>query len=268
MVKIMGEADIAARLERDDDKSSVKALNRKRPLAAQVYEVLRKRIIALEFKPGATISKAVLADSMGISQTPVREAILRLEEEGLVDVYPQSRTIVTLLDLRQARELQIMRSAIESQLAKAIATKADEQLIETLADTISTQTAALKSEDFEAFAKADAAFHEAQYRFCDVAGLWDVVTRRRGHMDRFRRLHLPVHDKERQVLSEHRKIFKAIRSKKPDAAEEATRYHLSRTFAVTDQIVTAFPEYFLPDTEAWIETLRSTPRILEGGTIM
>ncbi len=244
------------------------ALDRKRPLAAQVYEVLRKRIITLEFKPGATISKAVLADSMGISQTPVREAILRLEEEGLVDVFPQSRTMVTLLDLRQARELQIMRSAIESQLAKAIAAKADFQLIETLADTISAQSAALKSEDFEAFAKADAAFHEAQYRFCDVAGLWDVVTRRRGHMDRFRRLHLPVHDKERQVLSEHRKIFKAIKSKKPDAAEEVTKYHLSRTFAVSDQIVSAFPEYFLPDTEAWIETLRSTPRILEGGTIM
>ncbi len=264
----MSQPSIATTPEAISKMIATVALDRKRPLAAQVYEVLRKRIITLEFKPGATISKAVLAESMGISQTPVREAILRLEEEGLVDVFPQSRTMVTLLDLRQARELQIMRSAIESQLAKAIASKADEQLIDTLADTISTQAAALKSEDFEAFAKADAAFHEAQYHFCDVAGLWDVVTRRRGHMDRFRRLHLPVHDKERQVLSEHRKIFKAIRSKKPDAAEEATRYHLSRTFAVTDQIVNAFPEYFLPETGAWIETLRSSPRILEGGTIM
>lgn len=264
----MDEASLAEEPQAAEADSSPLVLDRKRPLTAQVYEILRTRIITLDLKPGATVSKSALARSMGISQTPVREAILRLEEEGLVDVFPQSRTAVTLLDLRQAREVQIMRITIEAELARALAGKADKELIATLAARIDEQTDTLEREDFEAFARADAEFHAAQYRFCQVGGLWDLVMRRRGHMDRFRRLYLPVHDKERQVLIEHKAIFKAIKAGKPEDAAETTQHHLSRTFQVCEQIVAAHPDYFPPGTADWLETLRSTPRILEGESIM
>src|SRR6201991_2974975 len=88
-------------------------LDRARQAAPQVFEKLRNAIIALELPPGAPLSRAELASQFGISSTPVRDALMRLEEEGLVDVFPQAATKVSLIDVPLARQAQFLRRALE-----------------------------------------------------------------------------------------------------------------------------------------------------------
>ena len=234
-------------------------LDRKRPMAVQVYEFLRKMIVTLELKPGETISKAAIAAALGVSQTPVREAILRMEEEGLVDVVPQSRTSVSLLDLRQARELQLMRVALEAELAALLAKDVSDAQLAELSGHLEAQGQALDRDDFEGFAQADAAFHEAQYRFCGVDGLWGLVLARRGHMERLRRLYLPISDKERLTLNEHEAMLDAIRAGDGERAGKAVRHHLSRTFQFTAEIMERHPDYFVPGAQKWLEIAQRFP---------
>src|SRR5688500_15793647 len=88
-------------------------IDRRAPAAHQAYEDLRARILSLALEPGTALSRPSLAESYGVSQTPVRDAFLKLQQEGLVDIYPQSRTTVTKIDISQARETQFLRTSIE-----------------------------------------------------------------------------------------------------------------------------------------------------------
>src|SRR5258706_13873276 len=88
-------------------------LDRSRHAAPQVLDYLRERIIALELPPGIVLSRADLAAQFGLSQTPVRDALIRLEEEGLVEVFAQHKTVVSRIDVRSAQQAHFLRRPLE-----------------------------------------------------------------------------------------------------------------------------------------------------------
>ncbi len=88
-------------------------LDRTRQIAPQIVEYLRERILALDLAPGTALSRVELQKQFGLSQTPVRDALMRLEEEGLVTVYPQYATLVSKIDINLARQTHLMRRAVE-----------------------------------------------------------------------------------------------------------------------------------------------------------
>src|ERR1700754_5315866 len=92
---------------------SAERLDRDRQAAPQVFERLRGMIIAWDLPPGSPLSRAALAGQFGVSSTPIRDALMRLEEEGLVDVFPQAATKVSLIDVPLARQAQFLRRALE-----------------------------------------------------------------------------------------------------------------------------------------------------------
>ena len=91
--------------------------------AQKTYETLRSRIVKLELKPGQLISKRDIANEFDISETPVREALVLLEEEGLVDIFPQSRTQVSYVDVQSAREAHFLRRSVEVEISKELTLK-------------------------------------------------------------------------------------------------------------------------------------------------
>ena len=95
-------------------------LDRSRQAAPQVFELLRERIVALELAPGTVLSRAELAEAFGVSQTPIRDALLRLGEEGLVDIFPQHATVVSRIDVPAAVQAHFLRRAIECEIAQAL----------------------------------------------------------------------------------------------------------------------------------------------------
>jgi DNA-binding GntR family transcriptional regulator len=228
---------------RQASTSATARLDRSRHAAPQVLDHLRERIVALDLPPGMVLARADLAASFGVSQTPVRDALMRLEEEGLVDVFPQHKTVVSRIDIAQARQAHFLRRAIELEVARTLAAHDDAALVKRLRATIVRQRAALAAGDYSDFVACDQSFHRQMYEAADVPGLWEEVRRRSGHLDRLRRLHLPAEGKGDAILLDHARIVDAIAKHDPDAAQQRVREHLSGTLLQVDAIRARHPDY-------------------------
>ena len=175
----------------------------------------------------------------------MRDAFLQLQQEGLVEVYPQSRTVVTKIDVDQAREAQFLRVSIEVETIRTLALDPDKQKLATAQQILSQQRLAfLERGDLSSFSLLDGSLHLS---LCTAVGhpeLWELVVRRSGHIDRLRRLNLPDPGKAATILAEHAEILQAVLSSKAADAERAIRKHLSGTLSEADQIRARYPEYF------------------------
>jgi DNA-binding GntR family transcriptional regulator len=218
-------------------------LDRSRHAAPQVLDHLRERIVALDLPPGMVLSRADLAAAYGVSQTPVRDALMRLEEEGLVDVFPQHKTVVSRIDIHAAQQAHFLRRAIELEIARVLAAARDSGLTQRLRGAIARQRTALAAADFGEFAAADQAFHRAMYAAAGVPALWDDVRRRSGHIDRLRRLHLPVEGKGEAIVRDHTRIVDAIAKGDGEGAQRRVREHLSGTLSQVNAIRARHPDY-------------------------
>jgi DNA-binding GntR family transcriptional regulator len=218
-------------------------LDRTRLAAPQVLEKLRDAILSLDLVPGTVLARQELADQFGVSQTPVREALLRLSEEGLVDVFPQHATLVSRIDIAAARQAHFLRRSIELELVHQLALEAPAGLVEQMKATIAQQAALSAAQRYGDFVGADRAFHRLMYEAGGVPDLWELVGRVSGHVDRLRRLHLPTAGKTEAILRDHRAIVRGIEGKNPAAAESALRKHLSGTLSAVDEICRQYPDY-------------------------
>jgi len=228
---------------RETARPPAQRLDRSRHAAPQVLDRLRARIVALDLPPGMLLSRADLAASFGVSQTPVRDAMMRLEEEGLVEVFPQYKTVVSRIDIAQARQAHFLRRAIEVEVGRTLAGNRDPALVKQLRATIARQRAALAAGDYPEFVACDQAFHRQMYEAADVPGLWEEVRRRSGHLDRLRRLHLPAAGKGDAILRDHARIVDAIAKRDAATAERRVREHLSGTLLQIDAIRARHPDY-------------------------
>lgn len=218
-------------------------LDRTRLAAPQVLEKLRDAILSLDLVPGTVLARQALADHFGVSQTPVREALLRLSEEGLVDVFPQHATLVSRIDIAAARQAHFLRRSIELELVHQLALEAPAGLVEQMKATIAQMAALSAAQRYGDFVGADRAFHRLMYEAGGVPDLWELVGRVSGHVDRLRRLHLPTAGKTEAILRDHRAIVRGIEGKDPAAAQAALRKHLSGTLSAVDEICRQYPDY-------------------------
>jgi DNA-binding GntR family transcriptional regulator len=222
---------------------SADRLDRDRQAAPQVFERLRGMIISLELPPGSPLSRAALAGQFGVSSTPIRDALMRLEEEGLVEVFPQYATVVSRVDVRLAQQAHFLRQAVELEIVRGLALEHDEAFVAELNATIARQQQFAKAGDFEGFMAADNEFHAQLYAVTDKQDLWALVRSRSGHIDRLRRMHLPSPGKAQDIVKHHRLIAKAIAAGEPDEAQKHLRTHLSGTLSELAQIRARYPEY-------------------------
>src|SRR3954471_19085506 len=218
-------------------------LDRERQAAPQVFERLRGMIIALDLPPGSPLSRAMLATQFGVSSTPIRDTLMRLAEEGLVDVFPQHATVVSRIDVRHAQQAHFLRQALELEIVRTLALASDKPLVAKLDQSILRQQQLAKAGDFESFMAADNDFHAELYAAADKHDLWTLVRSRSGHIDRLRLLHLPSPGKAQDIVRHHRLIATAIGAGAPDQAQTHLRTHLSGTLSDLAMIRTRHPEY-------------------------
>ncbi|MGL4286208.1 MAG: GntR family transcriptional regulator [Phreatobacter sp.] len=218
--------------------------DRSRHAASRVFDALRDEIIALSLPPGAPLSRLELQERFRVSSTPVRDALLRLQEEGLVEVFPQHATIVSLIDLDGARQAQFLRRSIEIEIAGVLAETPDAALAARLRSITEHQEWVAGRGDLNQFSALDLQFHKVMYEAARVASLWVLVRRQSGQIDRLRRLHLPVEGKAQQVIDDHFAIIRAIEAGKPREAQAVVREHLSKSLAFSAAIRSRYPSYF------------------------
>jgi GntR family transcriptional regulator, rspAB operon transcriptional repressor len=223
--------------------AAAERLDRSRQAAPQVYTRLRGLITALTLPPGAPLSRTALATEFGLSSTPIRDALMRLAEEGLVEVFPQHATLVSRIDVRQAELAHFLREALELEIVRVLALKADAALSVDLDERIARQRRFARDGDLEAFMAADDDFHARLYGAADKQDLWMLVRSRSGHIDRLRRLHLPSPGRAQNIMRHHRLIAQAIGQGKPDEAQAHLRTHLSGTLGELAAIRSRHPDY-------------------------
>jgi GntR family transcriptional regulator, rspAB operon transcriptional repressor len=219
-------------------------LDRYRQVSPQLYESLRAMILSLELAPGTTLVRSEIAARFGVSQTPVRDALQKLQHEGLVEIFPQAATQVSKIDLASATQAHFLRRSIETELVRLLATKPDAQLVARLREWVAREMKLAADRDLEGFSQADQGFHLELYQACGQQALYDVVRSMSGHIDRLRRLHVPTKGKVQRIIADHKAIVEAIAAGTPARAQERLREHLSGTLAQADAIRQAHPDYF------------------------
>lgn len=224
--------------------SRAPVFDRSRQAAPQVFERLREQILSLALAPGTLLSRAELAAQFGLSQTPIRDALIKLGEEGLVDIFPQHATVVSRIDVALAEQAQFLRRAIEAEVVRTLAGRADAALLDQLRAQTDVQAALMGSPAYLEFIAADRAFHRLMYEAAGVPDLFDLVRQRSGHVDRLRMLNLPSVGKQRTIVQDHRRIVEAIASGDTEAAQTSLREHLSGTLAQVAAIRLVHPDYF------------------------
>jgi DNA-binding GntR family transcriptional regulator len=191
------------------------------------------------------VSRAAIAERFGVSQTPVREALIRLQAEGLIDVVPHSATRVSRIDLACAREAAFLRLSVELEIVRRLsAAPPDAGLAAALEAELERMRGMLARGDEAGFSEADESFHAALYAAAGVPGLRDLVRSRSGHLDRLRRLHLPSPGKADSVLRDHQALADAILAGDAGRAERQLRAHLSGTAAEGERLRAEWPGYF------------------------
>jgi DNA-binding GntR family transcriptional regulator len=212
--------------------------------ASRIHAELRAELVALKRRPGDVISEAEIALAYGVSRTPVREAILKLSDEGLVDVFPQSGIFVSRIPLAALPEAIIVRKALEATTARFAAGLASASQILSLHAILQRQREADAADDRDAFHQADEHFHAAIAEVAGYPGIWTLIQQVKIHVDRFRQLTLPQKGRMTQVIAEHELILAAIEAHDPAAAGVAMDKHLERLLGDISAAQTVNPEYF------------------------
>ncbi|HEU4975946.1 MAG TPA: GntR family transcriptional regulator [Baekduia sp.] len=214
------------------------------PARDQAYAALRDAIVSAELEPGRRLSENELADRLGVSRTPVREALARLRDEGLVAIVPQLGTFVTLIESEAVADAHFVREALECNAIRLATERADAAALAALQANLAAQQRAEDADDAEAFDRLDDALH---HFLCELSGrdiAWRLSQRARGQLDRVRRLSLPEQGYRGLMLDEHRDVVAAVADHDADGAEAALRHHLRMVLSLLPEIERAHPEYF------------------------
>ena len=217
-----------------------------RSARAVVLEQLRQRIVTLEFPPGSPLSENELAGRLGVSRTPVRESLIVLVEEGLVSVVPQVGTFVSPLRTADIATAQFIREALElASLTEAVERVVDAD-VDDLRGLLGDQRHAAARHDLDAFFDLDEAFHLRLLAVSAHAAAWRAVSQAKAHLDRARRLSLPLPDQLDVLVDQHEAVVDAVAARDAVAGGAALRTHLRQVFDDIAVVREQHPEFFAP----------------------
>ena len=214
-------------------------------VAQRTFDTLLDEIMSFRLKPFELISEKGMSEALGVSRTPVREALARLASLGLIDIYPQRGSVVAPLRLANLRKSQFLREALELGLiVRAIESPQRAELVQKLKDELALQDTLLSISDDQRFFRSDELFHQHIAVYGGFPDIWVDISAAKLHMDRFRYLTFPRLDSMAVVIDQHRSIMSAIESGDAAGAEEALRHHLRRIFSVLGAVQERYAAYF------------------------
>ena len=224
----------------------------KRSISGQIYDFLRKQITETKLKPGTAFSENELSAHFNVSRQPVREALMRLNHEGLLIVMPQRGSIVSKISVSGLKQICFIRTSLEcgSVLkAKDLDDKTFNKILSQFAKNLEKQRECLNEENTAIFLNLDDDFHELICSLSLCPMTWEVLRSVKGHMDRIRYLSMGNESPIAQLISEHEEIFEALKSKNFDHVVELLKYHLYEIMQTHISIRAKNSEWFEEEDE-------------------
>lgn len=217
------------------------------PIGPQLHAILRQRVVRNDLKPGTQISEAEIAREYAISRQPVREAFIKLAEEGLIEIRPQRGTVIRKIDCDAVLDIRFVREAIEADIVRLLAEARDPAVVARLRQHLDAQRA-IATRAPQEFITADEAFHEALAEGAGKASVWNIVSGLKSQMDRVRFLSLDLFPVER-LIAQHTAIVDAVEAGDAAAADRAIRSHLRAVLSDLSDIIRANPDAFTAPPE-------------------
>ncbi|HWV22401.1 MAG TPA: GntR family transcriptional regulator [Devosia sp.] len=217
--------------------------NTKETIAMRVVDALRDDIITMALKPGDVISESDIAGRYGVSRQPVREAFIRLAQQGLLLIRPKRATVVKKISPLGVRQSRFIRESIEVEIIRRVAGQPSDDAADVLTKLIADQEAASEAGDSRRFHTLDELFHRTLARLAGVEYAWQLIDDHKMQLDRVRYLTLGVSSTQR-AIAEHKQIVEAVAKADAAAAEMAMRAHLARAELLLNQTISDFPDFF------------------------
>ena len=216
---------------------------RKESARDYALKVLKGNITSLDLAPGTPISENELATELGISRTPVREAIQELAKAYLIEIYPQRGSFVSLIDPKMVEEARFLRRVMDVAVIKEACDMADAGGIAKLEENVSLQEFYLSREMTDKIFDLDNKFHRDIYRVAQKDIIYEIHSTMMIHFDRVRNLSVET-IKDFKVVNDHRAMLEAIKAKDKETAAALVEKHLNRYRIDEEQIRGGRPEYF------------------------
>ena len=201
-------------------------MNEYLPLRDVVFNTLRQAILKGELAPGERLMEIQLAQKLGVSRTPIREAIRKLELEGLVLMIPRKGAEVAKISEKSLRDVLEVRRSLEELAAELACQRMDAEALKDLEDAQKAFIQAVKSGETMTMAEADEHFHDVIYMGTGNTRLVQILNNLREQMYRYRLEYIKDAEKRQILLVEHESILRAIRSRHVAEAKEAVRAHI------------------------------------------
>jgi len=200
------------------------------------FRTLRHNIVVLKLTPGSLVSEKELADEMGISRTPTREALIELSKSQIVDIFPQKGSYISKIDYRLVDEARFMRLVLENAVIELVCNIATKEDIASLEENIQLQNFYLDTKVYPKFFDLDNGFHQKLFSIANKNQTYHLMESMMIHFDRVRMIRLHTNTEVRELLDDHRAILEAIRLKDKNWAVSLMTMHLSR-YKVDEEIV-------------------------------
>ena len=205
--------------------------------------VLKENIVNLEIAPGSQISENELSAALGISRAPIREALSELEKVKIVEIQPQKKTSVLLIDPVLVEEARFMRSTLEDAVIREVCMQRTEQDLFRLEENLTLQDLAFRSNALDQVMIKDNEFHRYFFEISRKPEIYQLMQTLQIHFDRVRNLTLYTII-DRKILEEHKEIFRCIREQDVENARIRLRAHLERVQVDSSVVRKAYPQYF------------------------
>lgn len=219
--------------------------------------ILKNNIVRLQLEPGSKVSENEMAATLGLSRTPVREALIELSKVNIVEIYPQKGSYIALIDPHLVNQSFFMRQTLECEVVKEVCQKASETDLENLRASMREQELFSRAGSLEtgagdifSFMELDNQFHRLLYEIAGKELVYQIIQEIAIHFDRVRNLTIN-HLKPDAITRQHREILTAIEERDEYLAAAQVRRHLNRFRNIKKELYEKHRSYFAdPQGEA------------------
>lgn len=212
---------------------------------AYALRVILHNIINLELEPGKAISENEISAELNLSRTPVREALIELSRNGMVDIYPQRGSYISKIDYNIIEESRFVRVVLESAVLKLACENITEEYLAKLCHNVKKQKENVENPDYSVFLELDNEFHKLLFESVEKMWTYNIVRSQMMHFDRLRTLSVKTVIKNNRVLEDHENILYAIERHDFELADMLMKKHLSRHIIQKDNLQKTYPNYFV-----------------------
>lgn len=210
----------------------------------QIYQAMYSQIMFLELKPGEELNMQKLLSDVGVSRSPLRDALLKLQEDNLVEIFPQKGSRVTKINLKQVEVERFMRTTLELAVLPLFAEVCSKEHLLKMRSALEAQKIAIEGENQKDFLNADDKFHKIFFSATGMDRLWNLTQNQSGNYRRIRMISSQVPEILDQIVAEHEEVYEAFSTGNSQKALEIEKGHLTKLLTEIDILEKKYPDYF------------------------